>query len=70
MAAAVAHEGVLLAHAPPALRADREVCLVAVLHDGRALEFAASSLQDDKALVLMAVRVVGGGLAGLLAQRL
>ena len=46
---AVSRDGLALAHAHEALRADREVALIAIQRTGRALQH--TSLTDDRELV-------------------
>jgi len=60
--AKVGTHGSMLAAAPEAIRADREVVLAAVRGHGRALEFAAEELRADREVVLAAARQNGWSL--------
>ena len=60
--AAVTDAGAELRHAPPKLRADREIVLAAVAQDGLALQFAAKAFRADAEVALAAVNSNGHAL--------
>jgi len=57
--AAVAEKGNALAHAPEAMRSDRQIVLAAVKQDGGAFIHASEGLRADRAFVLEAVQLHG-----------
>lgn len=57
--AGVSAQGIALAFAPEALRADRDVLLAAIQSNGRALRFASCALKQDRELLIAALKQLG-----------